>query len=198
MTDMLTRVATPCIATAAVLMVAACALSTRSATDTAARDEHAAELLRIASEYSAYHRPIPSYLLAPELCDAPTPFGPRMSASNDETTHGRKLYLLFARHASYGHLDEPGVASTSAIGQAIVKEAWKPDVPRSLVPGERAELFVMFKVDEATPGTDRGWVYGVTTPDGREVIDVGMIASCAECHRKASHERLFGPASIPR
>jgi len=58
---------------------------------------------------------------------------------------------------------------------------------------ERGPLFVMMKLDPSTPGTDRGWVYGVVSPDGKEVQAVGRITSCMNCHEKAPHDRLFGP-----
>jgi hypothetical protein len=58
---------------------------------------------------------------------------------------------------------------------------------------EKGPLFVMFKVDPQTPGTDEGWVYGTVTPDGKQVTSAGRVESCLGCHREAPHGRLFGP-----
>jgi hypothetical protein len=58
---------------------------------------------------------------------------------------------------------------------------------------ERGPLFVMFKVDPQTPGTDEGWVYG-TVAGGKEVTSAGRVASCMRCHQDAPHDRLFGVA----
>jgi hypothetical protein len=56
-----------------------------------------------------------------------------------------------------------------------------------------ADLFVMMKLDPATPGTDDGWVYGTVTADGKKVTSAGMVESCMKCHAEAKHDRLFGP-----
>jgi hypothetical protein len=58
---------------------------------------------------------------------------------------------------------------------------------------EKGPLFVMFKLDPQTPGTDEGWVYGTVTPDGKRVTSVGRVESCMQCHKDAPHDRLFGP-----
>ena len=60
-------------------------------------------------------------------------------------------------------------------------------------PKTKSELFIMLKLDTATPGTDEGWVYGVVAPDGKRVISAGRVASCMSCHLEAPHDRLFGP-----
>jgi hypothetical protein len=106
------------------------------------------------------------------------------------------------------------------VGQAFVKQSWKAlEVPAAAVPrdeggdgfsrrpypdqylvtdsgawkaGEQAELYVMYKMDPATEGTDRGWVYATLEPDGSKVIQIGRIASCMSCHEDAGHDRVFG------
>jgi hypothetical protein len=105
------------------------------------------------------------------------------------------------------------------VGQVVVKQSWLPvevppdSVPKlaALNPGDRvipedyaldgdhafrtgapAALYVMLKLDPATPGTDQGWVYGTLTADGTKVTAAGRIASCMECHESAPHDRLFG------
>ena len=57
---------------------------------------------------------------------------------------------------------------------------------------QKAALFIMYKLDPQTPGTDEGWVYGTVTPDGQEVTSAGRVESCMSCHRDAPHGRLFG------
>jgi hypothetical protein len=58
---------------------------------------------------------------------------------------------------------------------------------------DKGPLFVMFKVDPRTPGTDEGWVYGTVTADGKRVTSAGRVESCMKCHQDAPHDRLFGP-----
>ncbi|MDZ4820235.1 MAG: cytochrome P460 family protein [Planctomycetota bacterium] len=58
---------------------------------------------------------------------------------------------------------------------------------------EQAELFIMLKLDpKQFAGTDDGWIYATTTPDGKKVTAAGTIDSCVNCHREAKHDRLFG------
>lgn len=58
-------------------------------------------------------------------------------------------------------------------------------------PGAAAGIYVVAKVGRAIRDTDRGWIYGTVTPDGR-VTSTGRVASCVSCHADAPHERLFG------
>jgi hypothetical protein len=57
---------------------------------------------------------------------------------------------------------------------------------------KQAELFIMYKLDPTTPGTDKGWVYGTVTADGKKVTSAGRVASCMKCHEKAAQDRVFG------
>jgi hypothetical protein len=57
---------------------------------------------------------------------------------------------------------------------------------------KRADLFIMYKLDPETPGTDQGWVYGTVTADGKRVTSAGRVESCMKCHQAAPHDRLFG------
>ena len=57
---------------------------------------------------------------------------------------------------------------------------------------EKGPLFIMFKMDPQTTGTDEGWVYGTVTPDGKQVTSAGRVESCMKCHQDAPHDRLFG------
>jgi len=77
--------------------------------------------------------------------------------------------------------------------------AISPEDGNIYTPGEVISLFVMHRVGDAdTAGTDLGWIYGVTGPDGSEVWNAGLIESCMECHRKAPHGRLFGLQYVTR
>src|SRR5262249_4965618 len=55
-----------------------------------------------------------------------------------------------------------------------------------------AELFIMFKVDAGTENTDKGWVYGTVSADGKKVTSSGKVAACMKCHQDAPHDKLFG------
>lgn len=105
------------------------------------------------------------------------------------------------------------------VGQAVVKEAFRPEevlasqrpeplkTPQggSTLPdryleekgtlyraGDPAGLFIMLKLDPATPRTDHGWIYAVTTPDAAAVLEVGAIKSCMDCHTATTRDRLYG------
>lgn len=115
---------------------------------------------------------------------------------------------------------EQAAATAALQGQVLVKQSWRAvEVDRASVPtlrpanlggrvhpeeyafdgdrafrtGQQADLFVMLKLDPATPDTDRGWVYGTLTPDGSRVTASGRLQSCMECHVDAPRDRLFGP-----
>jgi hypothetical protein len=57
---------------------------------------------------------------------------------------------------------------------------------------KQAELFIMYKVDPKTKDTDKGWVYGTVTADGKKVTSSGKVESCMKCHQDAPHDRVFG------
>ena len=151
----------------------------------------------------------------------PEPAEPHFSASGDSTTHGAKLYWLFAKEmpeSAHGDYVVPGKANP--VGQVIVKEAWLPkevkdeDRPGNAENGptsgkkrstfarladgrvfqmaSKSALFIMYKTNLQTAETDEGWVYGTVTPDGKEVTSAGRVKSCMTCHQKAPHDRLFG------
>ncbi len=58
--------------------------------------------------------------------------------------------------------------------------------------GRKYGLFIMFKLDPKTPGTDNGWVYGTVSADCKAVRSVGRLESCMKCHQDAPYDRLFG------
>jgi len=153
--------------------------------------------------------------VAPADCAAPfdPEAKPKLSHSDDESSHGNKLYYLFAKDIT--HYLAPN-DHDAPVGQTLVKESWtsktsNPDArnlrnhasgnrinPRVdldgkiLEIGKRNDLFVMMKLDPKTAGTDQGWVYGVVDPDTKKVTASGKVASCMECHESAKHDRLFG------
>ncbi len=58
--------------------------------------------------------------------------------------------------------------------------------------GESAGLYIMFKLEPDTAGTDNGWVYATVTADGNTITASGKVDSCISCHQDAPHDRLFG------
>jgi hypothetical protein len=169
------------------------------------------QLLAIAAEYQDYGKVDDLRRWAPTLCMAPPPPKARLSHSKDSTTHGKKLYFLFAKQRDAYMKNE-----TDSAGQVIVKEAWipqladsikaAPDVknsrqtapegPQSMFEpkglGPKSDLYIMYNTGSKTPDTDEGWIYGTVTPDGRTVTSAGRVESCMSCHISAPHGRLFG------
>ena len=172
------------------------------------------QALAIANTYTAWGRVDDEVRWAPSLCRLPYPGIARPSESNDPTTHGQKLYSVFARN----HAEYPDGPHTD---QVIVKESWTAELvtdadagfhPESHDAGagatdnfypyarsdggvyraaEPAGLYIMFKVTPPTPDTDEGWVYATITATG-ELTAAGRVSSCMGCHEVAPHERLFG------
>jgi hypothetical protein len=178
-------------------------------------------VLAIASDYVAWGRVDDELRWAPWLCRIPYPGIARPSQSDDESTHGRKLYSVFAKnHDAYPNGPHDG--------QVVVKQSWIPEMvgyPDAGVPPNSfttdagidadhfypyaksdagffraaapAGLFIMFRLDPSTPDTDEGWVYATVSAAG-EVTASGRVASCMGCHETgATHERLFGVPLSP-
>ena len=109
---------------------------------------------------------------------------------------------------------------TNPVGQIVVKESLKPELvcaggggsgehgPDGVRPlpadqvhldgatyraGDPAGLFMMVKVDPKHAGTDDGWIYATTSPDGTRIELSGAISSCIDCHRETDRDRLYGP-----
>jgi hypothetical protein len=157
-----------------------------------------AQLIEIAATYSKWEPADKDMRVAPAPCAAfpginpEALWGSRTSKSTDTKTHGRKLYLLYPKDASaYNPLK-----ATQPVGQVLVKESWVPlkhegdnEKDKRL---ESGDLFVMFKLDPQTPGTDQGWVYGTVSADGKSVTSSGRVASCMKCHEDTRHDRMFG------
>ncbi|MSP60083.1 MAG: hypothetical protein EXR72_07020 [Myxococcales bacterium] len=173
-----------------------------------------ARLLAIAAEYAAYGRVDDELRWAPFLCRQPLPGVARQSSSSDASTYGQKLFSVFAK-------DHAGYPATSKVGQVVVKQSWVPElvtdpnakfdpgsVPGGMIDADHfypyakkdgkiyravqpAGLYVLYKLDPATAGTDIGWVYGTVSSDG-QVTSAGRVAACMGCHEDAPHDRLFG------
>lgn len=169
-----------------------------------------ARIAELAQSYQSYARVDDEVHWAPFLCRQPMPSFPRRSMSTSTDTHGRKLYFVFAKDRA-AYLARDG--KTPAFdGQAVVKEAWTAEEVPASTPydqtqspvryikegdklyhaKDRAGLFVMYRVDPKTPGTDGGWVYGTVASDGATITSSGLVASCMGCHKDAKYERLFG------
>ena len=170
--------------------------------------------LAIARDYRSYGRVDDELRWAPFLCRQPMPGVAHSSGSTDGATHGQKLYSVFVK-------DRPGYPDNVPVGQVVVKESYLPEAvtdpairyqPQSLPPGvpegdhfypyamkdgqlyragALAGLFIMYQLDPATPGTDRGWVYA-TVDSAQRVTASGRIEACVTCHENATHGRLFG------
>ena len=83
-----------------------------------------ARLLEIAKNYRSYGRVDDETRWAPWLCRMPMPSLARVSRSEDDATHGEKLYFLFARQRD-AYL-RVGSGQAAKPGQVIVKESWHP------------------------------------------------------------------------
>jgi Cytochrome P460 len=96
--------------------------------NTAQRRVFADRLLEIATSYETFGRVNPIAHWAPAMCAEPISPTPEVafSRSTDGSTHGGKLYTLFAKDqspaGSYVRKGQP-----SPTGQVIVKESWVPD-----------------------------------------------------------------------
>ena len=78
-----------------------------------------AELLKIAAKYKTYGRVDDETRWAPWLCRMPMPSVARFSKSDEEETHGQKLYYLFAKDRwSYISL-VPKAKTKPKVGQVI-------------------------------------------------------------------------------
>lgn len=180
-------------------------------------------LQQISAHYTDWGRVDDQMRWAPTLCAMPQPARARISASADTSTHGRKLYTLYAKDpVAYGAPrsftpapEHPGLADVT---QVLVKEAFRPVetatnhgmglggdlLPaehdgKRWSPGERLGLYVVFKPGKPLADTDAGWVYGTISNDGK-ITSAGKVASCMGCHVEAKHERLFGtdPIKVPK
>lgn len=171
----------------------------------------AEQIHSIAGDYFDYAKVDDQPHFAPAPCAPATAFddGPaiRLSSAGPNSLHAEKLYYLYVKnHESYLKPNE----GSAPVGQVIVKQGYlaheittdnafhrntKAVVERNgrkYTTGEPLALFIMMKLDEKTPNTDHGWIYGVTDFGGK-VSAAGVVDACASCHAHAPHDRLFGP-----
>jgi len=172
------------------MRIASLAAALLAAGCSAADDPRVQEAAR---SYDSYGRVDETRRWAPTDCKAPLPEPPRLSASRDAETHGRKLYYLYAKNReAYRLLPE----FPQPVGQVIVKESWIPAATSTFakpVTESRGPLFIMMKTGE--PDSDEGWIYATATADGKTITSRGKLASCMECHQSAKNDRLFGLTS---
>jgi len=159
---------------------------------------------------------------SPERCWMPPADHARLSASRDESTHGRKIYSLYAKDRNaYVNLLE----QDAPVGQVLVKESFHPDL---LPEGTLAENFPYLSFEAQQELIEDRWMPYVRDGAGREfkagargplflmmkfaadspgtdngwvyatldtegeVTAAGAIASCMECHEDAPRDRQFG------
>lgn len=178
------------------------------------------EVHAVVAQYRGWGRVDDEMRWAPWLCRMPRPATARISESDDPSTHGRKLYTLYAMDpVAYGAQPTAmamgeGGGPVDGLRQVIVKESFSP-VPwdeaqdpdaqvweqrlqpavrdgERFVPGEPQGLFVMMQVKGDVAGTDAGWIYATVEPTGQRVTAVGAIDGCMGCHQQAGDGRLFG------
>ena len=120
----------------------------------------------------------------------PQPIGQAIvkeSWTPDELKAGCDLASPHVERGDEGYHIAPAPATTVYVLSPHVQRDGK-----QYRPGKQADLFIMFKVEPDTSGTDSGWVYGTVTPDGNNVTSAGKIASCMDCHQNAQPDRVFG------
>lgn len=154
---------------------------------------------------------------APIRCAIPQTFEPRISKSNTNIAHGKKVYWLYAKR-----IDDYFANTEAPAGQTLVKESFEPGQDYKAImraytkseesssshvitsmsddrpdPGKRYGLFIMTKLDPKTPGTDQGWVYATVGPDYKTITSAGRVQSCMACHTATKNDRQFGPNYEP-
>lgn len=143
-------------------------------TDAPISPAFAAQALAYADQYLAWGRVDDELRWAPGLCRIPRPGIARASESDDATTHGRKLYSVFAKNnAAYPngpHTDQVVVKQSWTAEQVNV--AFDPERDRSADGGDHfypyaqsdggvyrasapAGLYIMFKASPVTADTDQ-------------------------------------------
>jgi hypothetical protein len=105
------------------------------------------------------------------------------------STHRKgEMFLTFVRN---GAADPYRTHGPMPDGAALVKRTFLPKT-KGADEGEITAYFLMFKAQGKNPdGGD--WIWATTTGDGTP-LEVGTMASCADCHRtQAPHDWVFGP-----
>src|SRR5262245_10375312 len=83
-------------------------------------------IMKVAADYETWGRVDGKGHWAPVDCRSPPPPSQVfVSQSDDDKTHGQKIYSLFARNRDeYYSVDK---STTAAVGQVIVKQSWVPE-----------------------------------------------------------------------
>jgi hypothetical protein len=176
--------------------------STAAPAANAGDQEQAESLKAIASTYATRFKKVNPWLhVAPALCAAPVQKVDmlRMSASNDASTHGKKVFYLYAVDDAAYAKDGGHKGTTQPANQVLVKESWvaQPaddaaashgDVAsadgKTYRAGERGSLFVMARKGD-------GWRFGLVAPDGTTTTEGPATKSCHGCH-DGQPDGLFG------
>jgi hypothetical protein len=108
------------------------------------------ELLQVAKDYKSWGRVDGNILWAQADCRIPDPAQARFSANTDESTHGQKLYSLFAKDCNaYVWFDSDKPVT---VGQVVVKESWVPEETTEVKPGAIDHTRVIGDRDRPTVG----------------------------------------------
>lgn len=123
------------------------------------------------------------------------------SRSDDTGNHGQKIFKLFVKDDNAYAYKTP-----QPDGQVLVKATWhatktnNPEKHKGLLqlndslylkPADKAEYFIMYKAGKVNYPTDEGWIYGIVSSDGKEVIKKGLIQSCISCHKESQSDRML-------
>jgi hypothetical protein len=177
--------------------------STEAQVANAGDKEQAESLKAIASTYATRFKKVNPWLhVAPALCAAPFPAKVstlRMSASNDASTHGKKVFYLYAADDAAYAKDGGHKGTSQPANQVLVKESWvaqpaddaaasHDDVAsadgKTYRAGERGSLFVMARHGDS-------WRFGLVAPDGTTTTEGPATKSCHGCH-DGQPDGLFG------
>jgi hypothetical protein len=106
-------------------------------------------LLKAAAEYERWQPADDAMRWAPASCWAPRPGPTAFSASADWSTHGQKLYALFARERDAYRSLRGG--DSVEIGQVVVKQSWLPEevTDQSERAAQKADEWEVIRVPDA-------------------------------------------------
>ncbi|MDB5283401.1 MAG: hypothetical protein JWO06_2476 [Bacteroidota bacterium] len=124
------------------------------------------------------------------------------SRCTDTTAHGGKVFGLNVKNDSpYAYdISQPQ-------GQTLVMSTWnfaevqaKAGTGNMVRMGDStflkitspADFFVMYKAGQTDYPTDTGWIYARVSPDGKRVLQKGLITNCINCHSQSKVDRMLG------
>ncbi len=126
-----------------------------------------------------------------------------LSRSTDTATHGGKMFRLKVKSDnSYAYeLAQPEgqiLYLSSYLNYTTTSQspgegkALRTGDSLYLVPGTKGPDYIMYKNNSTAYPTDSGWVYAVISPDGKKVLQKGLIASCITCHSHTRTDKILG------